>query len=525
MLDDFVEQYYLHIHPLIPLIDEGEFWDMYSQTEREGASDDKMSLLLFQTMLFSSCTLLYDMDTESSLLPLAQSALLLTGWVPPSNLDQIPYKTWLGRAIQHAKSLNADRLATATATPGSSTTKHHRALCRLWWCCVSMDRISPLCTRFDPYLTRGSFDFEADKSLIMSDLEGEIFRSNVYNPASKKRLVGLFEVYLNLTIVLTDLLTLVYPFEDSLPSAQWPSQEEDAKIQKCEAAMEDWFVRASTQFPPVKEATQTTSDKRKDLHKSVALHINLMYIYYHHAKIAFCHYKILYYLHQDSDGSAEGAWKTTKLKKSRSELQDAATNMAQLLEELTRRRLVRWLPISAIACIAMPLALSVVSARLAAVNGEFSFESPISAASSKRHLEVLMGAMKSFLPQYDGVELVKETVKRAADLAQADTQAQPANTGPVITDWTHHLAKNPSLYMKMTMAIDMSISKGRIAEDNDFPAWLFSRMTLGRGDVPTGQPVPQPTPQSTRHFDDAMGPYFGADTSYMESIQDLMGWT
>lgn len=56
MLDDFVEQYYLHIHPLIPLIDEGEFWDMYSQTEREGASDDKMSLLLFQTMLFSSCT-------------------------------------------------------------------------------------------------------------------------------------------------------------------------------------------------------------------------------------------------------------------------------------------------------------------------------------------------------------------------------------------------------------------------------------------------------------------------------------
>lgn len=247
----------------------------------------------------------------------------------------------------------------------------------------------------------------------------------------------------------------------------------------------------------------------------------------------------------------------------------------------------------------MPLALSVVSARLAAVNGELSFESPIAAASSKRHLEVLMGAMKSFLPQYDGVELVKETVKRAADLAQADTQSQPANTGPVITDWTHHLAKNPSLYMKMTMAIDMSISKGRIAEDNDFPAWLFSRMTLGRGDVPSGQPVPQPTPRSTRQsagarqernlvnthlpiatwasssyftvegdherrattpvdpvdtswgkvcpplenvfsecsavgehdslrlpsFDDAMGPYFGADTSYMESIQDLMGWT
>ncbi|GKT53821.1 fungal specific transcription factor [Colletotrichum tofieldiae] len=56
MLDDFVEQYYLHVHPLVPLIDEGGFWDMYSQTEKESVSDVKMSLLLFQSMLFSSCT-------------------------------------------------------------------------------------------------------------------------------------------------------------------------------------------------------------------------------------------------------------------------------------------------------------------------------------------------------------------------------------------------------------------------------------------------------------------------------------
>ncbi|GKT45909.1 cutinase transcription factor 1 beta [Colletotrichum spaethianum] len=307
MLDDFVEQYYLHIHPLIPLIDEGEFWDMYSQTERGVASNDTMSLLLFQTMLFSSCTfvpyetikklgysslktaraafyrrakLLYDMDTESSLLPLAQSALLLIAWVPPCNSTHIPYRMWLGRAIQHAKSLNADRLDTVPALSDTATKKHHRALRRLWWCCVSLDRISPLCTRFNPYITRESCRFEANKSLIISDLEGEVYRSNVYNPTSKKRLVGLFKVYIDLTIVLTDLLTLVYPFEDLLWSRHWPTQEEDAKIQQCEAAMKGWFVRASTKFPAVKEARQTTLNKRHDLHKSVMLHINLMYIYY-----------------------------------------------------------------------------------------------------------------------------------------------------------------------------------------------------------------------------------------------------
>ncbi|GJC80640.1 cutinase transcription factor 1 beta [Colletotrichum liriopes] len=307
MLDDFVEQYYLHIHPLVPLIDEGEFWDMYSQTEKESVSDVKMSLLLFQSMLFSSCTfvpfdtikklgfstfrtaraafyrrvkLLYDMDTESSLLPLAQSALLLTAWVPPSNLNLSPYKTWLCRAIQHAKALNADRLATVAELPGAAATKDHRALRRLWWCCVSLDRVSPLCTRFNPNITCRSCDFGVNTSLLVSDLEGEIFRSNVYNPASKKRLVGLFEVYLALTITLSDLLTLVFPFEDSLRPRQWPNQEEDAKIRQCETAMEEWLVRASTQFPPVKEAPQAASDKRQDQHRSLALHINLMYMYY-----------------------------------------------------------------------------------------------------------------------------------------------------------------------------------------------------------------------------------------------------
>ncbi|KZL86024.1 cutinase transcription factor 1 beta [Colletotrichum incanum] len=630
LLDDFVEQYYLHIHPLIPLIDEGEFWDMYSQTEREGASDNNMSLLLFQTMLFSSCTfvpfdtikklgfstlrsaraafyrrvkLLYDMDTESSLLTLAQSALLLIAWVPPSNLNQIPYKTWLGRAIQHAKSLNADRLATLAASPGDATTRHHKALRRLWWCCVSLDCVSPLCTRFNPYITRGSFNSEATKSLIISDLEDEIYRSNVYNPASKKRLIGLFEVYPDLTAALADLLTLVYPFEDSLWSRKWPSQEEDAQIQQCEAAMERWFIRASAQFPPVIETPQTNLDKRQELHKSVALHTNLMYMYYYHAKIAFYHYRILYYLHQDSDGSAQRDRQTAELKKSCNELQDAAAKMTQLLEELTRRRLVRWLPISAIACIAMPLALNVVSARLASVNGELSFESPIAAASNKSQLAVLKGAIKSFLPQYDGVELVKEAVKRAADMAQADTQFQPASAGPVITDWTHHLARNPSLYLKMTMAIDLSIRKGRIVEENDVPARLLSQMTPGQEVAPSGQPVSQSMPRSIRQLvgtrqernlvyahrliatgtptsglavesdherratppldpfdaswdnehpipeemisefsglaerdslvfpsvDDALATYFGgiadADTSYMLSSQDLMGWT
>jgi len=54
ILDNFVEQYFRHHHPLLPLLNEGDFWEMYSQKESTGPQAT-MSLLVFQAMLFASC--------------------------------------------------------------------------------------------------------------------------------------------------------------------------------------------------------------------------------------------------------------------------------------------------------------------------------------------------------------------------------------------------------------------------------------------------------------------------------------
>lgn len=54
ILDNFVEQYFRHHNPLIPLLNEGDFWEMYSQKESTGPQAT-MSLLVFQAMLFASC--------------------------------------------------------------------------------------------------------------------------------------------------------------------------------------------------------------------------------------------------------------------------------------------------------------------------------------------------------------------------------------------------------------------------------------------------------------------------------------
>jgi hypothetical protein len=54
ILDNFVEQYFRYQHPFLPLLNEGDFWEMYSQKESTGPQSN-ISLLVFQAMLFASC--------------------------------------------------------------------------------------------------------------------------------------------------------------------------------------------------------------------------------------------------------------------------------------------------------------------------------------------------------------------------------------------------------------------------------------------------------------------------------------
>lgn len=52
-LEEFVRQYFLHIQPCTPIIDESVFWDLY-RSKTSDPSAAKLPLLLFQTILFAS---------------------------------------------------------------------------------------------------------------------------------------------------------------------------------------------------------------------------------------------------------------------------------------------------------------------------------------------------------------------------------------------------------------------------------------------------------------------------------------
>lgn len=55
ILDEFVKQYFLHVHPVQPIINEGDFWEAYGSPPSEVTPATRLSLLVFQAMLFASC--------------------------------------------------------------------------------------------------------------------------------------------------------------------------------------------------------------------------------------------------------------------------------------------------------------------------------------------------------------------------------------------------------------------------------------------------------------------------------------
>lgn len=56
ILDEFIRHYFLYIHPLLPLINEADFWNAYDPTPNSATTGTPVSMLLLQSMMFASCT-------------------------------------------------------------------------------------------------------------------------------------------------------------------------------------------------------------------------------------------------------------------------------------------------------------------------------------------------------------------------------------------------------------------------------------------------------------------------------------
>lgn len=56
ILNEFIQQYFLHIHPMLPMLNEADFWALYHPQHMDNGSADRMPLIVIQGILFTSCS-------------------------------------------------------------------------------------------------------------------------------------------------------------------------------------------------------------------------------------------------------------------------------------------------------------------------------------------------------------------------------------------------------------------------------------------------------------------------------------
>jgi hypothetical protein len=234
VMNEMMNQYFRHLHPILPIFNEAHFWAMYHPVRYSALGYQERTIPLFvaQAMLFAACSfvspsklrrigfssvrharrclyrrakLLYSLDTESDQTALAQGALLLSLWCPRDNDRQVN-SWWLATAIQHARAAQAHQYYLQEHLPETQQLE----LKRLWWACIVRDRVMALGLRQPILITREGFDFTREK-LTINDIKDEGEGPAVYDKELKRVLLIITVCLCDLCGVLTGILSLVPP--------------------------------------------------------------------------------------------------------------------------------------------------------------------------------------------------------------------------------------------------------------------------------------------------------------------------
>ncbi|KAL4803989.1 hypothetical protein BDV18DRAFT_162399 [Aspergillus unguis] len=490
-LGEFMQHYFLHVHPMLPMLDEAASWNAFDGVTSTPSLDFPISIFTFQAMLFACCSfvpldvlravglgsirearkvlcrrakLLFDFNGKRDPVATAQGALLLS-YSPDTN-DRTTNTSWLGIAIQNARKANAHAY---NVIP--TMTEHERLRKkRLFWCCILRDRILPLGVRRSIYITNAHFDFANNPALTVDDLKGEITRSRVYDARTKQLLAELAVSLCGLAVALTDVIMILYPV-DQLPVSSIASDAAprvQSHIDRARSSLTRWYESTIVRFP--------TPAGIGDAHGSLVLYTNLMYLYYHSAKMALCHHELLVW--KVGNGRLDSS--APQLHQAKGSLESEAACITDIVKELLQLKLIKYLPITAVAYIALPLALSILDVKLSLTD--------VQSATRQRRLQIFAEAMKSLQAYYDGTDRVSDAIERLVHhLAAAPgpsssfeghTRQQPSRQTKQkhpVSEWSDILDRLPGCYLRIAVTLDLAISTGEYPDEQAFPAWLQTR--------------------------------------------------
>lgn len=215
---------------------------------------------------------------------MAQAALLLSHWCPSSGHDdEKTNSTWLRVAIQHARAAGADCHPPNAVQHSCIDTllggNKQNILKRIWWCCVIRDRIIALYLRRGIQITQRNFDFVSNRALGFEDLSDETLSSRVFSANTKRDLITIVALMVELCVCLTDVLQLVYPLTDFALLGDEDSSRKLAKVRNSRKALLAWETKARRIFPRAVQSPDLPFETRPYEH-AVILYTNLIWIYY-----------------------------------------------------------------------------------------------------------------------------------------------------------------------------------------------------------------------------------------------------
>ncbi|KAL1889648.1 hypothetical protein Sste5346_008767 [Sporothrix stenoceras] len=384
ILDEFMKKYFLHVHPMVPLLNEHDFWAMYNSPTPQTKAFGQMSLFVFQAMLFivspfvSQSTLsqlgfstvpearanfyrraktLFNLEEGRDDISTAQGALMLTYHSP--NMKDRTNSFWMSTAIHFARNANAHRYYDLDEpknafklgiTKPSLTIQRRTYLKRLWWCCVLRDKVMSLGMR-RPMLI-GPADFDVVRpGLNEHDCSDEIPGSSVYSPATKRVISQVFCALCELAGILTGVLDVCYPASGTRPRSDRPPA---MVAQDYVAKLDAWYETSASQFQ------NSLSRIGNNVEDQLVLVTNAAYIYYYIARASVYNYlSHVLATHPEAAASSETTWGSPPAK-----VDESFRGVTKSLAELKRRDLVRYLPNTFVSMAILPFKWHVASVRV-----------------------------------------------------------------------------------------------------------------------------------------------------------------
>ncbi|KAF7190102.1 Cutinase transcription factor 1 beta [Pseudocercospora fuligena] len=484
-----MRMYFKMVHPNLPIVAEDQFWALWSGDEfRVG----EFSFLLLRAMIFAATSyteletlsslgfvskrearnthyrqakLLFDFGIEREAIASAQACLLLSYNAPNYNLLRLN-TYWITNAIRFARIARADSYYRMKDPVKSKMLK------RIWWGVILRDRILSLGLRRSIQVPLEN-DWDTEKHILQAeDFQSELGNSPMHDTETQLRIFEMLGTICRLAQCLTHTSRILYKHERLDDRLEYASRSLPTLVSDIQRSLESlrlWHEQAIRAFPfPI---------SLDDAHETICVYANMMFSYHASAVFGLNTYLIL----------LREVFPSTKsmfsLEEAREALEIANNDVSRRTQELVQVRLVKYLPISASAVLALPLILQAINVAAARGSGMESVEI--------RRLDVFTKTLKSQQQNFDGSDFCADVLANIVAYAQDDSKFVTSMTawksdnkdtnghasggppqGKIKLDWGNLVFKRPRLFLRMVLYIDHAFCTGGPPQEEDFPAEL-----------------------------------------------------